>query len=588
VTSSPMSSPLRAVEFQSRSAWKGVVRATGLALGFLSLSGCPNRTPEGVRPAAAPVQSTEVRFESVGAKLGVKYRSPQLPDPLTILDAFGCGCAFLDYDGDGWQDLLLVAEPYPRLYQNLKGQRFTEVTAGSGLDLLRGAWKGCAVGDYDGDGRLDLLLTGYHCLALLRNAGGGRWEDRTAAAGIGPGKQWSSSAGFMDLDADGDLDLVLLNYVQFGKKEPHYCEPKPGIRAGCPPRFYPPQFPELWKNEGQGRFRNVSAAAGMKDASGTAQVLAFSDVDEDGDPDFYLGNDGVPADLMVNQGNLRFRNAGLESGVAYGTDGGALAAMSADWADYDRDGHLDLFVTAFSGEPYSLLRAVGKGNFQQQSEPTGIEALTRTPLGFGSRWLDFDNDGWPDLAVANGHVYNRTAELSAGTTFRQPLMLFRNVRGSRFEDLLPQMDAEVRTPLLGRGLASGDLDNDGREDLLVVNHGGAPLLLRNTSRSANHWITLDLRGKGGNRLAYGATVTGQAGDQTWVGQVSPASSYLSSSDPRVHFGLGEVARLESLTVRWPDGQQQVLRDLPVDGIIRITEGENAVNALARMPAGGVP
>lgn len=548
------------------------------AFSLAALAGC--RAPAKVitRLDQEPEQATEIRFESVAQELGVTFRGPRLPEPLTILDAFGCGAAFLDYDGDGWQDLLLVSDPHPRLYHNEHGKRFADVTAASGMSRLRGAWKGCAVGDYDGDGRPDLLLTGYHSLALLRNAGAGKWIDRTAAAGLAAGDRWSSSAGFMDLDADGSVDLVLLNYVRFGKGDRRYCEPSPGIQAGCPPRHYLPQFPELWKNDGRGRFRNVSAKSWPHEVTGTAQVLAFADVDEDGDPDIYIGNDGVPSDLMLNDGALRFHNVGVESGTAYGREGTALAAMSADWADYDRDGRLDLFVTAFSDEASSLLRGTGNATFQQMSEPTGIETLTRKSLGFGARWLDFDNDGWPDLAVANGHVYNRAAELYPGTTFRQPLMLLHNQRGGGFQDLAPQLHPSLRLPLLGRGLATADWDNDGRVDVLAVDYGGAPLLARNVSSRSNHWITFNLQGRGQNRLAYGASVTCRSGATTWVGQVSPASSYLSSSDPRVHFGLGQVTRLESVEIRWPDGQRQTLRDVAVDRILQIRQGQDTDGA----------
>jgi len=536
------------------------------------MPGC--RGPGSAKPhnSLVPVPSAvPVSFESVGRKSGLAFRWPALPQPLTILDAFGCGCGFLDYDGDGWQDVLLVAEPYPHLYRNLGAGRLVDVSAASGLAQHRGAWKGCAIGDYDGDGRLDLLLTGHQCLALLRNTGAGKWQDRTAAAGLAARDNWSSGAGFMDLDGDGALDLVILNYVRYGPGDRKFCEPKPGIRAGCPPRYYLPQYPEVWRNQGNGRFRNVSAVCGMKDATGTAQVLAFADVDDNGTPDFYVGNDGVPADLMINEGKLHFHNAGIESGVAYGTDGSALAAMSADFADFDRDGVLDLFVTGFSGEPASLLRGLRGGVFEHAAKQVGLEESTRTALGFGAGWLDVDDDGWPDLSVANGHVYDRAPELYAGTTFRQPLMLFLNREGQSFRNVAPELGGAFTTPILGRGLAVGDIDNDGRMDLLVVDYGGEPLLLRNTTPRTNHWLTLDLRSPGKNRFAYGARVEARAGSRTWVAQVSPASSYLSSGDPRVHLGLGGSTRLDSLRVRWPSGRLQVLPELPVDRVVRIEE-----------------
>jgi hypothetical protein len=526
-----------------------------------------------VAPTSANLSPSTIRFESRAEDAGVRFRWPNLPHPLSILDAFGCGCAFLDYDGDGWQDVLLVAEPHPRLYRSVRGRRFEDVTAASGLQRLKGAWKGCAVGDYDGDGRPDLLLTGYHCLALLRNGGGGKWVDATAASGLQGGDRWSSGAGFMDLDGNGTLDLVLLNYVRFGPDSRRYCEPKPGIKAGCPPRYYLPEYPEVWRNTGRGVFENVSEPAGMGRATGTAQVLAFADVDGDGDPDFYIGNDGVPSDLMINEGRLRFRNAGIENGVAYGPGGGAVAAMAADFADFDHDGVFDLFVTAFSGESFPLLRGTRGGNFEHAEEAQGLAAPTHNALGFGARWVDVDNDGWPDLAVANGHVYERTAEIYAGTRFLEPLMLFHNQQGRAFHDVTPEVGGAAATPILGRGLATGDYDNDGRMDLLVVDYAGGPLLLHNTTPPGAHWITLDLRSGSPNRFAYGARVEARSGDQAWIAQVSPCASYLSSSDPRVHLGLGAASRIDSLVISWPSGKTQTVRNLAPDRVLRITEGE---------------
>ena len=542
-----------------------------LPLAALLCAGCRGRHPA-PDPAVAGGVPNGIRLESVAERAGLTYRWPRGPRPMTIRDAFGTGCAFLDFDGDGNQDVLLVAAPHPVLYRNTGGGRFREITAEAGLDQVRGAWNGCAVGDYDDDGLPDLLLTGFHRLALLRNNGGASFVDITRNAGLDPGNHghWASGAGFMDLAGAGRLDLVLLNYLRFGPTDRKFCEPKAGIRAGCPPRYYLPEFPELWENRG-GHFRDATAGSGFKQLTGTAQVLAFADIDDDGRQDFYVGNAGSPSDLMHNEGGLHFRNAGIESGVAYGADGGAIAAMSADWADFDGDGRLDLFVTAFSGEPYSLLRGRGSGTFEHVAAKTGLRESTTTPLGFGSKWLDVDNDGWPDLVVANGHVYDRAGEIYPGTSFRQPLMLFHNEGGTRFRDLVPLLGGDVARPLMGRGLATGDIDNDGRTDTLVVDFEGPPVLLHNVTASPGHWLTLDLHSPRFNRFAYGARVEGRAGDRRWIASVSPASSYLSSSDPRIHFGLGGVTRLDTLTVRWPDGRQQTLAGVVADRVLRIDE-----------------
>ncbi len=491
------------------------------------------------------------------------------------LEAFGSGCAFLDYDNDGWQDILLVARPHCRLYHNLRNGRFADVTESVGLSKVQGYWTGCAVGDYDGDGRLDILLTGYRCLALLRNDPVKGFVNTTSGAGLDPHNRnhWGSSVGFMDLAGNGRLDLVVLNYVVFGPGEMQYCSPAPGIQTGCPPSTYKPEFGELWENIGGGHFRDVTARSGMKQTHGKALVVAFGDPDDHGRMDFYIGNDGTPAELMRNEGSLHFRNIGVESGVAYGSLDHAIAAMGADWGDYDRDGRPDLVVTAFSDESFAIFHNTGQATFEQANDATGLSVPTFKPLGFGTKWLDMDNDGWPDLVFTAGHVYDAISRTDPGSTFRQPLLLFRNENGRKFQQLISPAGSELAKPLLGRGLAAGDFDNDGRMDFLVVDFEGAPVLMRNVSTTANHWITFDLRGRGQNRFAYGAQLRGRSGNQIWIGQVSPASSYLSSSDPRVHWGLGTQATLDTVEIRWPDGQKEILHNVAGNRIVTVTEGQ---------------
>jgi len=525
------------------------------------------------RPAPAPAAPGGIRFENVAESSGVRFQWPQQPRPLRNLEAFGCGCAFLDYDDDGWQDILLVGQPHVALFHNERNGHFQDVTAQAGLAGLSGRWTGVAVGDYDGDGRLDLLLTGFHRLALLRNVDGKRFEDVTRQAGLDPanGGHWGSSAGFMDLDGSGRLDLIITNYVVFGPKEKQYCELTPGVVSGCPPQYYRPEHAELWQNVGGGKFQNITQKSGFSQTHGIGLVLAFADIFDDGRMSVYLGNDTLPADVMHNLGGLRFRNEGLKSGLAL-EQGHGIAAMGADWGDYDRTGRLDLAVSAFSDESYPLFHNLGHGLYENVNDAADISGPTFNHLGFGAKWLDMDNDGWPDLIFANGHVYDNVAKIYPLLTYREPLMLFHNEHGRTFRDLVPQMDGDITKPLVGRGLATGDFDNDGRVDFLVVDYEGWPLLFHNVSRTPNHWITLDLRGRAPNRFAYGARVTARAGKQVWVGLVSPASSYLSSSDPRIHFGLGPMTWLDSLTVNWSDGRRTVLRSVAGDRIARIEEG----------------
>lgn len=524
----------------------------------------------------AIADSHGVEFVDVAAGLGLDYVWPQQPRPMRTDESFGNGCALLDYDRDGWLDVLLVCDPHARLYRNTHG-RFEDVTTGSGLTVAEGDWTGCAVGDYDGDGWPDILLTGIHHLALFKNDGGKRFVETTKQAGLDRqnGGHWGASAGFMDLDGDAYLDLVIINYVVFGPDVKQYCEITPGVISGCPPREYTPERGEIWRNTGAGGFELLPESAGMQDTSGVGMVLAFTDLDDDGRMDFYIGNDGAFADLMHNQGGMTFKNIGHFSGVA-AKNFNAMAAMGADWADFDRDGLLDLTVTNYQGLFFTVFRNAGDKFFVDAGGSTDISPKTRDRLGFGAKWLDMNNDGWPDLSYANGHVYDNVDQIHQGHLFRQPLMLFLNQEGKKFVDVAPTQAAEVGRPLVGRGSATGDFNNDGRIDLLVVDFEGPVMLLENRTQSDNHWITFDLQGQAPNVLAYGAKITANAGDQVWVSQVSPASSYMSSSDPRVHFGLGAVNVLDNVTVRWPDGEETTLKNVVADQILPVD----------RQPAGG--
>lgn len=538
-----------------------------LGLITLAFTGCEHRKT----PPPAEARSAAL-YRDVAQSAGIDFRwGNGGKTPLTNLETFGTGCAFGDLDDDGWIDILFVSEPTCALYRNRGNGTFREVTRGSGLERARGAWKGCALGDYDGDGGLDLVLTGYNCLAVLKNTGGLKWKDVTSTVGVRP-QGWSSSAGFMDLDGDGWLDLVVGSYVIFNDTTRKYCEIVPGVLSGCPPQEYAPQFARVYRNQGGKRFVDISARSGMPSTHGKALALSFCDFNDDGRPDFYLANDGTPGDLMQNLGGGAFRNVGSESGTAFGVLGQAQAGMGVDWGDYDRDGGFDLAVTAFSGEPYSLYHHAGPV-FEHAAAPMGIADLTFPSLGFGVKFTDANNDGWSDLVFVNGHVYDNVAQVEPGSTYKQPSMLFLNQAGKRFQLAGAEAGEGFSRPILGRGLAAGDIDNDGREDLLIVDYEGRALLLRNENAARHHWITLDLRGRGPNRLAYGARVEIRAGSQRWIAQVSPSSAYLSSSDPRVHIGLGEVSAVDRVVIRWPDGQRQELTGLAVDRIHRIEQAK---------------
>ncbi|MSR60157.1 MAG: CRTAC1 family protein, partial [Planctomycetaceae bacterium] len=524
----------------------------------------PQKLPRMHEPVDASPDTRGVSFVDVAHECGLHYAWPEQPRPIPIQQTFGSGCAAFDADNDGWQDVLLVGDPHPALFRNEGAARFVNVTSESGLSEIQGDWTGCAIGDYNGDGLLDILLTGFHRLALYKNLGALRFEAATEKAGLNPDNRdrWGASAGFMDLDGDGWLDLVILNYVVYGPDSTKHCEFKPGVMSGCTPGDYAPENGEIWRNIGRGRFELVPETDGMQQTHGAAMVLAFTDLDGDGRIDFYIGNDGRAADLMHNLGEMRFGNIGLISGLSVSETTNTMSAMGADWGDFNRDGLLDLTVTNFQKLGFALFRNMGNNFFTDVAIRAGLTAATKSHLGFGAKWLDFDNDGWPDIAYANGHVYDNAPDVEGPEAqFRQRLSLFHNRQGSRFVDLVPALTPDVQRTMVARGSAIADFDNDGQVDLLVVDHEGPVMLLENRTESNHHWLKLDLRGAAPNIFAYGARVVGKAGTRTWLAEVAPASSYLSSSDPRIHWGLGEFAKLDVLVIRWPSGDEQTLNDV---------------------------
>jgi hypothetical protein len=530
--------------------------------------------PRAAREGADVVAARGIAFSDVAGERGLDCVWPRQPRPMTALHAFGSGCAAFDADNDGWQDVLLVCDPHPRLYRNLGGTHFEEVTAASGLGAVAADWAGCAIGDYNADGLLDVLVTGYRRLALYKNTGNMRFELATTEAGLDAANEgcWGSSAGFMDLDGDGWLDLVILNYVVFDENSQQYCEYAPGVKSGCNPKIYPPERGRIWRNTGAGAFLPVPREQGMNDTHGIALVLAFSDLDQDGRMDFYIGNDGIPADLMHNRGQMQFENIAPLAGVAISDNSTAVSAMGADWDDFDHDGFLDLAVTNWQGKGFVLFRGLGRNLFVDDSRKTGLARSTMSRLGFGAKWVDFDNDGWSDLFFVNGHVYDNSAEIHGPQVpFRQPSALFWNDEGKKLVDITSALGADVNRTTVGRGSATADFNNDGRVDLLAVDFEGPVMLLENRTQSSNHWLTLDLRGNAPNLFAYGARVTGRSGNRVWLAEVSPTSSYLSSSDLRIHWGLGEQTSLDSLTIRWPSGREQTLQHVMADQILQVRE-----------------
>ena len=513
-----------------------------------------------------------MRFREVAREAGLNF-SWTAPGkrPLNILQTIGNGCAFLDYDGDGNLDILLVG-PKPSLFRGGGRGKFTDVSSAV-LGNLSGYFLGVAVGDYDGDGRPDIYLSGYREARLLHNDGGTHFTDVTAASGL-KAQPWGTACGFADLDGDGDLDLFVANYADFDSRtEPQLCTFKTQkygeVLSSCGPNRYLGLRGTLWRNEG-GRFTDGTRAAGISEQNGRGLGVAFADLRGDGRQSFAVANDEAPGDLFVGRGDGTFESAGQSAGVATDSEGKVHGGMGVDWGDYDNDGKLDLFVSTFRNEVKNLYHNDGDGLFTDRSYAAGIGQPTLPYVAFGCKFLDADNDGWLDLIVANGHVQDNIEKIE-DTTYRQKTVFLHNERG-RFSDAGKSSGVDALPPLVGRGLAIGDYDNDGRVDVLVVDSEGAPLLLHNETRVApQSWVGFACKSAKGGDL-YGTRVTlTLAGGETRLRQCTAAGSYLSSSDARVHFGLGG-SRIESVLVRWPDGKTDTWKDVPAGRYLTLTPG----------------
>jgi hypothetical protein len=499
----------------------------------------------------------------------------------------GAGCAFLDFDNDGWMDIFLVnsgpcdfftpAKPLCNgLYRNNRDGTFTDVTAKAGV-ADAGYGMGVAVGDYNRDSYPDLFVTSYNRCVLYRNNGDGTFTDVTAKSGIvTPG--WASSAVWFDYDNDGRLDLFVCRFVEFDQAANQFCgNGGTGERHYCIPRIYPPAHSWLFHNNGDGTFTDVSAAAGISSGMGKAWGAVATDINNDGWMDLFVANDTVPNFLWVNRQG-KFKDEGVEGGVAYSADGRARSGMGVDAADLDQDGWQDLSVTNVDQEMYSVYHNNHDGTFDDLAPANGIGEATRAMSGWGMRFFDYDNDGDVDLFIANGHPDDQIEVHSGSVTYREPLLLFRN-QGRRLKNVSASAGPIFRQPLAARGLALGDFDNDGAVDVLISTNNGPPLLLRNQAAKGNHWLGVKLVGKVANIDAIGARVTWKAGSLKRTRLKQGGGSYLSSHDPRMVLGVGLHTRIDQLEIHWPSPSTGVERftDLPVDRYICIVEGKGIVS-----------
>jgi enediyne biosynthesis protein E4 len=521
-----------------------------------------------------------------------------------ILETVGSGVALLDYDNDGWLDIYLVngstydaldgkaESPHAALFHNNHDGTFTDVAAKAGVTNDRWGF-GVAIGDYDNDGWPDIYVANFGKNRLYHNNHDGTFTDVAEKAGVALGN-WSTGPTFGDYDGDGRLDLFVPGYVHYDIAHPPVpgspvvafstCQFR-GINVMCGPRGLKGERDHLFHNNGDGTFTDVSEKAGVSDPGAYYGLTAiFADVNNDGKPDLIVANDSTPNYLYINKGNGTFEDASYASGYALNENGRETASMGVAVGDYRNDGLLDLYNTVFSDDYNPLYRNEGGGNFTDISYRIGIAEVTIPFLGWGTGFLDYDNDGWKDLLAANGHVYPEVDASDWGTTFAQRPLLFHNLKGTKFEVVPPVKGTGLARLLTARGAAFGDLFNDGKIDVVISQLDGPPALLRNVSDDKNHWVALKLiGGKKSPRDAIGATVYLSAGGIRQRGDVLSGGSFSSSNDPRVHFGLGTNARIEKCEIRWPDGSIEEIKFPGVDQIFTI-EQERGVLQDSRLGA----
>jgi enediyne biosynthesis protein E4 len=503
-----------------------------------------------------------------------------------ILETDGCGCAFIDYDNDGWMDIFLLSgtrldgnppEATNRLYKNNRDGTFTDVTEKSGLRMAGWA-NGVCIADYNNDGYDDIFCTYFGQNRLYRNNGDGTFTDVTKPAGLWNDSEprWGAGCAFVDYDRDGPLDLFVSNYIRFSFEHipvagaNSSCNWK-GVPVNCGPRGLPPGRHCLYHNNGDGTFTDVSKKTGIADAPESyGMTVVAADFDEDGWPDIFVACDSMPSLLFMNNRDGTFREEGIMRGVALSDDGLEQAGMGVGIGDYNLDGHLDLFKTHFIGDTCGLYRNNGKGSFDDATRSANVGVETRY-TSWGTGLVDFDNDGYPDVLIVTGSVYPEVERKLPQYPLKTPRIIFRNLGNGRFEEMGTQVGGGITAPHCGRGCAFGDFDNDGDMDVLIINMNEPPSLLRNDVDPKQHWIKVKLEGVKSNRSAIGARVLVRYAGKTQAQAVVSQSSYYSCNDSRLHFGLGAVTSVD-IDVYWPNGLHETYKNNAVDQLVTVREG----------------
>jgi len=525
-------------------------------------------------------QQAGIHFVHNNAAYGKKY----LPETM------GPGVAFIDYDNDGWQDIFIVngtnwpgrpsRHSTPKLYHNNHDGTFTDVTHKAGLDIeIFGL--GVAIGDYDNDGYDDIFITALGQNRLFHNNGNGTFSDVTQKAGLLGVKEFSTSAAWVDYDKDGKLDLVVGNYVQWSIQGDLYCTLDGKSKSYCTPESYKGTSIRLWHNRGDGTFEDVTQKAGVGDPTSKTLGIAILDYDDDGWPDILLSNDTQPNKLYRNNGNGTFTEKAVVAGVAFSEDGVARAGMGVDAADYDHSGAPSILITNFSNQMISLYHNEGRGLFVDEAPRSDIGRDSLLTLGFGCFFYDYDNDGWPDIFIANGHIDNDIERVQPNVKYAMPPHVFRNVGNGNFKEVTKSLGKAFDSPRVGRGAAYGDINNDGRLDLLISTNGGPAYLFVNEAtgtEATNKSLRVKLVGTKSNRDGIGTVVKLSAGAVVQSEMLRSGSSYLSASELVLTFGLGQTAKVDSLELHWPSGQVDKLSNVAAGQTVTITEGKGQTSA----------